>query len=506
MPGPPAGVCSLMARQPRAVVIGAGIGGLAAAIELQSAGVQVTLVERASGPGGKMHEVAVGGAGIDSGPTVFTMRWVFEELFKAAGTSFDEHVTLSRPDRLARHSWHDGSRLDLYADIDRSVAEIETFADRHEAEGYRRFAKASENMFETLDHTFMRRERPSPVGLTLSLGIFGIPRLLRTRPFRSLWLELDRYFHDPRLKQLFGRYATYCGSSPFSAPATLALIAHAERAGVWLVDGGMQRLADALATVLTEAGATIHYDAEASGFLKQGERVTGVVLADGSAMSADAIVFNGDVAAISRGLFGAEYTHAVPARAREPRSLSAVTWCFKARVEGLPLDHHTVLFGNDYAAEFDDIFDAGRVTDRPTVYICAQDRGHGRSPAEAGRERLFMLVNAPPKSMPDDALARVVDNTFAQIESHGLRFRDVETVVTTRPDDFDERFPGSDGAIYGWPTHGWSGSFRRGGSRSGLEGLYLAGGTVHPGPGVPMTAISGRLAAASVLSDLGLGC
>jgi 1-hydroxycarotenoid 3,4-desaturase len=357
-------------------------------------------------------------------------------------------------------------------------------------------------MFTTLDHSFMRRERPGPIGLSLSLGPFGIPRLIRTRPFTSLWRDLDRYFHDPRLKQLFGRYATYCGSSPFSAPATLALIAHAERAGVWLVDGGMQRLADALAALLEETGATIHYDAEAAGFLRKGERVTGVVLADGSAMSADAIVFNGDVAAISRGMLGAEFASAVPARKREPRSLSAVTWCFRGRIEGFPLDHHTVLFGNDYAAEFEDIFEHGRVPDRPTVYICAQDRGHGRGAVEAGRERLFMLVNAPPKPMSDDELGRVVDDTFAQLDSHGLRFHDVDSAVTNRPDDFDERFPGSDGAIYGWPTHGWSGSFRRGGSRSRMQGLYLAGGTVHPGPGVPMTAISGRLAATSVLKDL----
>jgi 1-hydroxycarotenoid 3,4-desaturase len=165
---------------------------------------------------------------------------------------------------------------------------------------------------------------------------------------------------------------------------------------------------------------------------------------------------------------------------------------------------HTVFFGDDYVAEFEDIFDRGRVTEQPTVYICAQDRGHGRHAVDGARERLFMLVNAPPKPMSDDDLRRVVENTFSGLASHGLGIREVESVVLLRPDDFAERFPGSDGAIYGWPTHGWSGSFRRGGSRSRLEGLYLAGGTVHPGPGVPMAAISGRLAAASVLSDIGI--
>ena len=121
------------------------------------------------------------------------------------------------------------------------------FAGSTEAAAYRRFARESQRIFDTLDHSFMRREKPSPVALSLSLGVRGMPRLYATKPFTSLWQELGRLFKDPRLQQLFGRYATYCGSSPFDAPATLMLIAHAERAGVWIIDGGMHRLAQAMA-------------------------------------------------------------------------------------------------------------------------------------------------------------------------------------------------------------------------------------------------------------------
>lgn len=486
------------------VVVGAGIGGLSAAIELVASGFDVTLVERQHVPGGKMREVEVGGEAVDSGPTVFTMRWVFEELFAAVGDSLSGRVSLSAPDRLARHSWLDGSRLDLYADVEASAAAIERFSSATEADSYRRFAAASADMFETLDHSFMRRERPGPVGLAMALGVGGIPRLVRTRPFVSMWSELGRYFDDPRLRQLFGRYATYCGSSPFDAPATLCLIAHAERAGVWLVDGGMQRLAEAMAAVLEERGALLRYGEEVTRIVASGGRVTGVALADGTTLDADAVVYNGDVAALSQGLLGSEVADAVPARRGEPRSLSAVTWSLRADVAGYPLDHHTVFFGSDYAAEFDAIFGDGRVAAEPTVYVCAQDRGHGREVAGGGAERLFMLVNAPPRPLSDDDVASIAGRTFAQLVRHGLSVSvtDDSAVVTT-PGDYATRFPGSDGAIYGWPTHGWSGSFRRVGSRSRCDGLYLAGGTVHPGPGVPMTAISGRLAAASVVADLG---
>lgn len=484
------------------VVIGAGMGGLAAAIELRAAGFEVTVVERQRSPGGKMRQIEVNGVGIDAGPTVFTMRWVFEALFEAAGTSLDERLSLSTPERLARHSWKDGSRLDLFADIDASVEAIEQFAGRHDADGYRRFAAATEEMFDTLDHSFMRRERPGPVGLAFAVGLRRLPRLVRTRPFRSMWDELGRYFDDPRLRQLFGRYATYCGSSPFDSPATLMLIAHAERAGVWLVNGGMQRLAEALADALSGPGATIRYGEEVERIATRSGRVSGVELADGNAIAADAVVFNGDVAALAKGLLGDDVSTAVPQRPNEARSLSAVTLSLAARTRGFPLDHHTVFFGDDYEAEFDALFREGRVPDDPTVYVCAQDRGEGRETRAGETERLFVLVNAPP--LPAAGGGEGSQHALAQLERHGLILESASSArVVSTPADFDARFPGSDGAIYGWPTHGWSGSFRRVGSRSRCPGLYLAGGTVHPGPGVPMAAISGRLAAASVAADLG---
>ncbi|MEL7450539.1 MAG: FAD-dependent oxidoreductase [Pseudomonadota bacterium] len=169
-----------------AIVIGAGVGGLSAATELAARGVDVTLLERHATPGGKMRRLTVDGAGIDSGPTVFTMRWIFDDLFNAIGENLAEHLTLEPVERLARHSWPDGNTLDLYADVDRSVDAIESFAGAREAQAYRHFAAQSQRIFETLDHTFMRTHKPNPVQLTFSLGLRGIPRLYATQPFSSL--------------------------------------------------------------------------------------------------------------------------------------------------------------------------------------------------------------------------------------------------------------------------------------------------------------------------------
>lgn len=484
----------------KVIVIGSGIGGLTSAIDLAASGHQVTVLEMHDAPGGRMRERTVSGIGIDSGPTVFTMRWVFDELFALAGTSLDQQLSLRRASELARHVWTDGSTLDLFADLEDSVQAIQEFAGETEGHAYRSFAMRSERVFETLDDAFMRNEKPSMFSLPFRIGLRNISRLVETRPWMTLWQQLGRDFADPRLRQLFARYATYCGSSPLRAPATLMLIAHAEREGVWIVDGGMQRFAEAMSALAGRLGAELRYSCRASELLVTDRRVTGVVLASGERLHADAVVFNGDVNALSAGLLGADARCAVPDRQRETRSLSAVTLSLVVKRCDYSLKYHTVFFGNNYPEEFAAIFERQDFCDQPTVYVCAQDRVEGNTLGET--ERLFLLMNAPARELTESETIASRELLLRALAKHGLVLDIVDEVITT-PNAFAERFPGTDGAIYGWPTHGMHGSFERSGSRSAMQGLYFAGGSVHPGPGIPMVALSGRIAARAIRKDLG---
>ncbi|WP_291049092.1 FAD-dependent oxidoreductase [Hyphomonas sp.] len=491
---------SAMRRQ--VIIIGAGAGGLAAAIRLSAAGFSVTLLERHGHAGGKMRRVQAGPAQISNGPTVLTWRHIAEDLLRQGGALPTDEPLFLPCERLARHAWLDGTQLDLFPDPDESRRAICDAFGQKEAEGFRRYCEAIHFMTDTLRDSFMLAPKPDPVSLARRMGLHNPAALLATRPFSRLASELRSFFNDPRLIQLFGRYATYVGSSPFLAPATLMVISRVEQEGVAIVRGGMPALAGALLAAAERLGTVFRPDTSVRCILTDGGRTTGVQLADGERLSADIVLFNGDAAALSASLLGSAVRKAAPPLPRNRRSLSAITLCAHAQTRGFPLDYHTVLFGNDYADEFNAVFQRRRITAEPTVYICAEDRAGG-VPSE--KERLFCLINAPAdgdlKAPWFDAdeypgwLAGYLGRFGLEVEfSRGA-------TVLTRPEEFAHDFPGAGGALYGAVNHGPFDSFRRPASRSPVRGLYLAGGSAHPGAGVPMALVSGMLAADAICQD-----
>lgn len=492
----------------RAAVIGAGIGGLVSALELRLQGFDVTIFERSQRPGGKIRQLAAGDRFVDAGPTVFTMRWVFDRIFADAGERLEDHLRLTPLSCLARHAWNADERLDLFSDIDRTAEAIRAFSGPADASAYRGFCARAREIYETLEAPYIASSQPTPVSLVMGAGLSGLGGILRISPFATLWSELAGRFNDPRLQQLFGRYATYVGSSPFSSPATLMLIAHVEQAGVWVLDGGMYRLIEVLSRIVTDRGADLRCGSEVVRIETDSRGcVAAVHLSTGERFACDAVICNADANALPSGTLGQDVVKAAPPISRQSRSLSALTWTMLANTRGFDLAHHNVFFSENYKREFDDMLVHGRLPFAPTVYVCAEDRrdGDGRDRAD-GPERLLILVNAPANGDGDGFTQAEIDQckerTFARLTACGLHVEPIpETVVQTSPTGFARLFPATGGALYGQATHGWTASFSRATARTAVPGLYLAGGSVHPGAGVPMAAISGWLAAASLTAD-----
>lgn len=490
-------------------VIGAGIAGLSAALRLAAAGLSVTVFEKEARPGGKMRRVRVGDAEIDAGPTVFTKRAVFDELFALAGERIDDHLTIRPCETIARHVFADGASLDLFTDQGRSARAVADFAGAGAARDYRRFMESAFETLDLLDPIFMSAERPkNPLDLTMRAGLSGALKMARIGANRSYFDALTSAFSDKRLRALFARYTTYVGSSPFEAPSTLRLIAAVEAAGVWRIEGGMARLAEALADLAERKGVVLRYGAKVERIAISGGAARGLELAGGERIEAGAVLANCDTEALASGLFGAPAAAAVdPPLAVRDKSLSAIGIALKAKVSGRELIHHNVFFAADPLLEFHQIFEGRRLPSAPNVYVCAEDRGEAGEDPPSGPERLFLIVNAPAQAGASQTFDRqeietCVTAAFSTLAASGLRLEWApgDRHLST-PSDFAALFPGTGGALYGRASHGSTASFQRPAGRSKIRGLYLCGGSAHPGAGVPMASLSGSLAASAIVTD-----
>ncbi|HEU5081771.1 MAG TPA: phytoene desaturase family protein [Acidimicrobiales bacterium] len=477
------------------VVVGAGVGGLAASIHLAAAGHDVLVLERLERAGGKLDERSAAGFTWETGPSLLTLPHVFEDLARTAGRSLDELVTLRRLDPICRYRFADGTTFDHRADLDDAIDAAEALAPGAGAE-WRAFMDHARQVWEVASRTFFVGPMSSPLGLARRMRS---PRdLLAIDPLRTLHQRASASFTDPRLVQYVDRYATYSGSSPFHAPATLACIAHVEQAlGAWYVHGGLGRLADALVELAGGLGVEVRTGVDVAAVTHAGGRARGVRLAGGEHLEADAVVANVDALHLYRDLL----PHRAARRRAEAAPRSSSGFVLLLGVDGTTdgLAHHNVSFSADYAAEFDALVEQGVPATDPTVYVCASSVTDPAQ-APAGSESWFVLVNAPEGGgdMPGygDHLLDVMARRGWDLSG---RIAHREEIT---PADIAERFRTPGGAIYGTSSDGRMAAFLRPGNRGPLDRLYLCGGSSHPGGGLPLVAMSGRIAAELCTADL----
>jgi phytoene desaturase len=484
-----------------AVVIGAGVGGLAVAARLAAQGWSVTVFEQADTVGGKLGVYEREGFRFDTGPSIVTMPQVFRKLFNDTGAPLDSVLQLRRLDPIARYRFADGTWLDAAASDDEFLANVEAMRAGNGVE-MRKFLGRSAAIWDATHETYLENELTRRDLLVQSRRVRDLITIAPWQTMRSL---AKRRLDDPRLVSFVDRYATYTGSDPRRAPAALASIPHVERAfGGWYIEGGLRELASALEKRCRELGVVIKTAADVSQVLVSDGRATGVVVG-GENVEADVVVANADARHLYADLLRGASVPRVLERVQRPQpSLSGFVICLAVHGETPNLAHHTVLFPDRYDDEFDDLFGAmPRAVRNPTIYASVP---RDSRVAPVGHEAWFVLVNAP-RHTPGDPSAGVDWNQpgFADTYADGIldlmaeRGVDIRDRVLWRelrtPADLEARTRAVGGSIYGTSSNGAKAAFLRPANRSPFAGLYLVGGSSHPGGGLPLVTLSAQIVA-----------
>ena len=488
---------------PDVIVIGAGLGGLSAAIVAAAEGAEVLVVEASSSRGGKAGEACVDGVSFDTGPSVLTLPGVLADVLRLAGVAMDDVVTLIRNDPAFCYRWPDGVHLNVFQDVADTVSEVQRVFGAEAAADFESFMEYSRGIWESAAPHFVMADSPS-VGRIAALGWTGVRAVMKIDAMRTMSQSIRARVRSRHLQDLFLRFATYNGSDPRRAPATLNCIAHVEMGiGSYGIQGGIHRLPERLAEVAQSLGVVIEYDARVQQILVEDRVVSGVRLEDGRQISAKCVLANADVAHVRKRLLGEG--HVSQLNPNGVPSTSGWTAVIRRKNEGQERFSHLALFPERYDAEFEDMFDHGRPPQEPTVYCCDQSIAHQR-PGWGDASPLFVMANAPaePESGASDPQTwpKLKTQVLNRLMRAGVIRADDEVVWERSPSGLADRFWDSRGALYGAASNSPFSAFQRPPNRLKTPGgLYLASGSAHPGGGMPLCIQSGRLAAECASRD-----
>lgn len=482
----------------RAVVVGAGFGGLAAAVGLAARGWQVDVVETGARAGGKAGIVVLDGVEVDTGPSVLTLPDAFAAVFARAGMRLEDEIVLRTPSPAFRYLYPDGLTLDVHPELDATLTAVRGALGPRAADELGRFLARARRTWEAAAPHFILAPPPSLGSLVRPGALAALPHL---DAFRTMRGAIDADVRDPHLRHLLWRYATYNGSDVRRAPATLNCIAHVELGlGGFGVEGGMRALVDACVRACARVGVRFHFQRPARAItLSPGGHVTGVET-DAGHLPAQVVIANADASSVRAHLLPGGTRHGIS----PPRAASTSGWTAILRAgrhADLPRVAHTVVFPENYLAEFEDLFDRAQPPADPTVYLCAQEACHGRA-GWTDAEPVFVMANAP--AHHDGDCTELRDRVETRLDAAGLRAPADAWVWERTPAGLAAEHPGSGGALYGAASNDTFAAFRRPPNRiAGVPGLYLASGSAHPGGGMPLCARSGLAAADAALADRG---
>lgn len=484
-------------------IIGGGLGALAAAVRLRSAGHEVLLFEKNEEVGGKVARWRHDGFTFDLGPTVLAMPFVLRDLFESCGRELESYLRLHRVEPTCRYHWSDGTRFDAWSDPVRLDEELRRVFPA-DAPAARRFLDEIAVLYEATKDVFLfnrfrgAREflRPGNFRMLPALPKLGITATVER--------SLRKRFTSEQLIQFFARFATYNGSSPYRAPAVLNVIPHVELAfGAWYPEGGMAAVADAVARLAREVGVDLRTSCEAERLERSGNRITAIVAA-GERHRVDAVISNADVLWTYRSLLEPIGVRTPKSVVGAERSCSGFLVLLGVRGAHPELAHHNIFFSDDYPDEFRDIFERRRLPRAMTIYLSIASRTD-RALAPEGCEPWYLLMNAPAAGIDhtDAAAAEAfTGSVLARLAMFGVR-PEIVWRGGLKPIDIERRYNSVGGAIYGASSNSIFSAFLRPRNKApGLGNLYFCGGSTHPGGGIPLVLSSGAITAAMVDRDM----
>ena len=478
----------------RVVVVGAGVGGLAAAARLARAGFDVQVVEKTDGPGGRCNQLRVSGFTWDIGPTIVLMPEVFEETFRALRRRIEDYLTLSRCEPNYRVHFRDGSDITFTSELCAMGRELE----RVEPGSYARYlaflAQGRVQYRTSLDHLVGRNY----AGISDYLSPRVLARILQVRAHRRMYSDVSRFFRDDRLRAAMTFQTMYLGVSPFESPAVYGLLPFTELGvGIWFPKGGLYAIPLALERVAREEGVRLRYGAPVERILTEGGRATGVRLEGGEVLEADAVLCNADLPYAYEKLLDPKAT-TLKRRASLRYTSSGYMLYLGLRRRYPGLHHHNVVFGHDYRGSFEDIFQRFRVPEDPSFYVNVPTRTDP-SLAPEGKDALYVLVPVPRQHPGLDWEVegpRVRAKVFARLAELGYPDleKDIEVERVFTPDDWARTFNLAYGSAFGLAQNFLQiGPFRPSNQDPRVRNLFFVGASTQPGTGLPTVLISARL-------------
>jgi phytoene desaturase len=481
----------------KVITIGGGLAGLIGAIRLAKLGFNVKLFEKNETVGGKMNEISLGDYRFDTGPSLLTMPFVIDELFDFLELDRKSYLDLEPIDPICRYFYPDGNILDASSDIEKMQSEIAKFS-QDDSVAYRDFFNYTKKIYDLTNEIFLFtpiHESNKTFKLKNLAILFKIKQM---DVFRTVHQSVSDFFTDDRIVQLFNRYSTYNGSNPYQAPATLNIIPYVEYGlGGFYIKGGMYRLVRVLETIAKDFGVDIQKSKKVEKLVHSNKKIEGVVV-NGEKIGCDYVLCNMDVVEAFNQMIPEQNKVKNKLNKLEP-SLSGMVFLWGVNKSHKQLQHHNIIFSEDYRSEFTQIFEEKKAPSDPTIYISITSKSDVDH-APNNCENWFVLLNMPYLSDGQDwdsEVKRQREIVLKKLRKLNIDIENsIEEEAVITPEDFYQMYESNKGSIYGISSNNRNTAFRRPPNRSrSIENLYFAGGSTHPGGGVPLVILSGKMAA-----------